>query len=297
MSEPLIEPDTVIDLPAFDKAFWGHIGHVVRNLSRAVLLSVTRGYLAPSPKGGAVAGYYRKLSWSSATFAIMADIAMGSLGGTLKFREKITGRFADVLSWMYLGFAVLRRFEAEGSKKEDLPFVHYSMKYAFSQIQKAFDGIFENIGVPGLGWLFAGPVRWWSHLNSLSHEPEDQLSHEISKLVQQDSAQRDRLTDGIYYPQKEGEALKRLEVTFKAVKAAEATDKKIRQAIKEKRLPKIKGPKIIQEALKLNIITEVEAANLKKAEELRLDAIKVDDFSQEEYLGAGKASDSVAKIA
>ncbi len=272
------------DLKGFDKAFWGHIGHVVRNKTRAILLSLSRGYLASSPASGETAKYYRRLSWASATFAIMADIAMGALGGTLKFREKITGRFADILSWMYLGTATLRRFEAEGRKKEDLPFVHYSLQYALSQIQTAFDGIFKNIGVPGLGWLFSGPVRWWSKLNSLTPDISDALSHEISKLIQMDSAQRDRMTDGIYYPTAEGEALKRIDTAFKVIKASDETEKKLRQAVKAKKLPKLKGAKLVEEALKQGVISEVEVATLKRANELRFDATTVDDFSQEEYV-------------
>ena len=39
-------------------------------------------------------------------------------------------------------------------------------------------------------------------------------------------------------------------------------------------------------------ISQVELANLKKSEELRADAITVDDFSQEEYVG--KAVEPVA---
>ncbi len=272
------------DLQGFDRAFWGHIGHVVRNTFRSVLLSLSRGYLASSPVSGETAKYYRKLSWASATFAIMSDIAMGSLGGTLKFREKITGRFADVLSWMYLCSATLRRFEAEGRRKEDLPFVHYVMQYGLTQIQNAFDGIFKNIGVAGLGWLFGGIVRAWSRINTLSPEVSDKISHQVSTLIQKDSEQRDRLTDGIFYPSREGEALKRLEIAFKTVKAAEDTEKKIRQALKSKKIPKVKGPKLVEEALKAGVISEMEAANLKKAEELRLDAITVDDFSQTEYV-------------
>lgn len=284
------------DLKAFDENFFGHVGHVVRNLFRSAILSVTRGRIAPSPVRGPTAPYYRKLSWVSASFAITSDLAMGLLGGTLKFREKITGRFADILSWMYLGFSVLRRYEAEGRKKEDLPFVHYCMEYTFHQIQNAFDGIFENIGGPfGLGRLFAGPVRWWSHLNTLGDEAEDKISHKISVLIQKEGVQRDRMTEGLYYPTKEGDALRRLEVAFKAVKVAEETEKKIRKAIKERKLPKKKIGQLIDEALKLGIISQVEVANLKKSEELRRDAITVDDFSQEEYLG--KAVEKIAKTA
>ncbi|MGZ3713125.1 MAG: acyl-CoA dehydrogenase, partial [Bdellovibrionota bacterium] len=138
------------DVMAFDKAFFGHVGHVVRNLFRSVGLSVTRGHLACAPSGtGPVKHYYRKLAWSSASFAIMADVAMGMLGGTLKFREQLTGRFADILSYMYLGTAVLRRWDAEGRREEDLPFVHFAMETCFVNIQRGFDGIFQNFRPAG----------------------------------------------------------------------------------------------------------------------------------------------------
>lgn len=284
------------DLREFDVAFWGHVGHVVRNLFRAVLLSATRGWLAGSPVGGATSQYYRKLSWISASFAVMADVAMGMLGGSLKFREKITGRYADILSWMYLSSCVLRRFEAEGRRKEDLPFVHFCLEQALAKVQRAFDGIFENIGGPlGVGWFFKVFVRAWSHVNALEDEPADDVTHDIARLIQQDGAQRERMTEGIYYPQQAGEALKRLEETFKVVKVAEDTEKKIRKAVKEKKLPKVKGPPLIEVALKAGVIGAAEAENLKKAEEMRLDAITVDDFSEDEY--HGRISSQPAKTA
>ena len=61
---------------------------------------------------------------------------MGSLGGMLKRKEKITGRFADILSWMCLGTAVLTRFEKEGRPSEQEPFLHWSMQYAFAQSRR-----------------------------------------------------------------------------------------------------------------------------------------------------------------
>ena len=36
-------------------------------------------------------------------------------------REKLTGRFADMLSWLYLGTAVVRRYQAEGLRAAGLP--------------------------------------------------------------------------------------------------------------------------------------------------------------------------------
>ena len=273
------------DLNAFDAAFWGHIGHITRNLCRAVVLSLTRGLFAGSPVGGSTARYYRKLSWASATFAIMADISMGALGGSLKLKEKLTGRFADVLSWMYIGTAILRRYEAEGRRKEDLPFVHFTMNHALSEIQKAFDGIFANLPVPGLSWLFRGPLRMWSNLNALAGEANDIHTHKIASLILTDSDQRQRHTDGIYVPKNTTEQLGLLEETFRVVKRAEEVERKIRSAVKRKTLTRVKGAAGYQAARDANVITAEELADLLRADELRTAAIQVDDFSQEEYLG------------
>lgn len=272
------------DLPAFDKAFWGHIGHVVRNMARAVVLSLTRGNLSSSPVGGATARYYRKLSWASATFAIMSDIAMGTLGGSLKLKEMLTGRFADVLSWMYIGTAVLRRYEAEGRPKEDLPFVHFTMNHSLYEIQKAFDGIFGNLPVPGLGWLFAGPLRIWSNVNALAGEANDKHTHKIASLILTDSPQRLRHTEGIYMPSNTSEQLGLLEEAFRVVKRAEGVDKIVRAAVKAKTLAKAKGNALYDAALEKGVISAEDRALLARADELRTAAIQVDDFSQEEYL-------------
>ena len=52
-------------------------------------------------------GYWRRLNWASAEFALLSDVAMGALGGDLKRKEKLTGRYADWFSWMLLGGAAL----------------------------------------------------------------------------------------------------------------------------------------------------------------------------------------------
>ncbi|MBK9293536.1 MAG: acyl-CoA dehydrogenase [Oligoflexia bacterium] len=282
------------DVKAFDVAFWGHIGHVVRNLTRAVCLSLTRGRITFSPFGGSTAKYYRRLSWMSATFAIMSDIAMASLGGALKQKEKITGRFADVLSWMYISTAILRRFIADGSKKEDLPFVHYSMNYALFEIQKAFDGIFRNLKVPGLSWLFNGPLSWWSNFNAVAGEDNDSHSKKIAQLIMTDSEQRDRISAcTIYMPTDiHKEQLARVDHAFKLVKKSEAIDKKMRTAIRAGQLEKLKGAKLIEAAFSKGVITSDEKNLISEAQKWRDDAIQVDDFSQEEFLGHKPTTDS-----
>ncbi len=272
------------DSKAFDKAFFGHVGHIIHNLFRSFVLSLTRGALASSPVSGPTARYYRMLSWASASFAITTDIAMGSLGGNLKFKGKTTGRFADVLSWMYIGTSILRRYEAEGRRAEDLPFVHFAMKHAFYEIQKGFEGLFANLAPPGLGWFFRGPLLKWAKLNSFADEATDQQTHTIAHEVMNNIDLRARHTEGIHVPRERSQQLGLLEEAFTSVKFAEAIERKVRAAVKSKAIPKLRGDAAAKAALEKNIITQAEYEELAKADRLRWEAIQVDDYSQQEYV-------------
>jgi acyl-CoA dehydrogenase len=274
------------DVSAFDRAFWRHIGWTIRNGFRAALLNLTRGHLERSPVSGETAHYYRKLAWASATFAFLADIALIGFGGTLKRREKITGRFADVLSWMYLGTATLRRFEAEGCQTEDLPFVHWAMQYSFAQIQEAFAGMLSNMSIPVVGRLLHGAIAWWWRLNPIGTMPSDQLGSAIAHSMITAGAQRDRLTEGIYIPaypstsaEKPDEALGRLEQAFMLVAQAELVLQKIKAASRAGQLPDRKPELLVEVALASGAIALEEAKLIGDAEQARNDAIQVDAFS------------------
>ena len=71
----------------FDDAFMSHIGHTIRNTVRYLLLTLSRGWLS-GHVGHRLSKYERKLSWVSAMFACYADIALVTLGGLLKRKEK-----------------------------------------------------------------------------------------------------------------------------------------------------------------------------------------------------------------
>lgn len=274
------------DLGRFDRAFWGHVGHVVRNLCRSILLSLTRGYIATAPScHPQMKRYFRRLQWSSATFAIMADIAMGSLGGKLKLREKITGRFADILAHMYIASSVLRRFESEGRKSEDLPLVHYNLKFCMAEIQKGFDGLFDNMKLPGLRWFLKGWIGAWSRINSIGSQASDGYSHLITSAMLEDSELRDRLTDGIHIPKSKEQQLGRLENAFRIVLKAEGAEKKIKKAIHDKVLPRKKMFELLDEARSKNVISDEELKLIRDADGVRYDAILVDDFDEQQYHG------------
>jgi len=247
------------------------------------LLSLTRGRLAPSPVRGPAAKYYRKLAWASASFSILADLALALMGGTLKRKEKITGRFADIFSWMYLATATLHRFEAEGQLKEDAPFFRWAMDTSFFRMQSAFDELYFSLRLPIISWLFRGPVGMYSRMNRFSAGPTDRDGHEVASILQQPGPQRDRLTDGMYVATDVSRPTGRLERAMLASVETAPIHSILKKASRSGKLGKGSLSSQLTSAVDLGILTQDQASALAQAEKLRDDAIQVDSFSLAEY--------------
>ncbi|HYG61712.1 MAG TPA: acyl-CoA dehydrogenase [Thermoanaerobaculia bacterium] len=271
------------DAAALRKALLGHAGSFLRNLVRSALLGLTRGRLAGSPVAGPTAGSWRRLAWASARFALLTDLALLSLGSRLKLREKLAGRFADALSWMYLGFCALRRFEAEGRREEDLPFVLWATEHALDQIQTAFEGIYRNFEGP-LGWLMRGPGAWWCRVNPLGRPPSDRRGARVAAALRSAGALRDRLTAGVFLPADPTQALGRLERAFALVAEAAPVAETIARASRQGTLPAGRPEELLDWAVAAGVVTAEQAGLVRRAAEARLDAIQVDSFGLEEYL-------------
>ncbi|RAP32358.1 acyl-CoA dehydrogenase, partial [Candidatus Marinamargulisbacteria bacterium SCGC AG-414-C22] len=266
------------NLKLFDHAFWKHVGHVCTNLLRTILLGVSRGRLSMPYKFGATRRYYQKLSWASATFAFYTDIALLMLGGGLKIRERITARFSDILSWLYLGSAVLRRFEADGAKQEDLAFVHWSMNTAFQQIQHAFEELFTNLGP----LFFVSKVL--TVINPFSKGPTDKQDAKMVQAMQIPGKIRNKHTAGIYISKNTTDSLGRLESVFEKSHKLKPLYISLKKAVKKKIIKKGHIIAMINQAKEKKVITADEADAMHKLEMLRDDVIQVDEFSRETYL-------------
>lgn len=279
----LLESIRTRDVPAFRRALIGQQLHVLGNLVRGLFHGVTLGRFARSPVRGETARHYRRLAWASARFAGYSDLAMLTLGGSLKTRGRLTGRFADVLSWMYLVFAALRRFEAEGRREEDLPLVHWACDEGFWQIQQAFDGIFRNFDAPVAKWWMRTVGVWWNRAFPIGHPPTDRASREAAQAIQRPGEQRDRLTAPLHV--EPGTAWADLEEAFRLSIEAEDVLARVKQAMKRGDLPKGSPEAAIRDAEAADLVTAEERALVERAAAARAEAIRVDEFTLDELRG------------
>ncbi|HJV25219.1 MAG TPA: acyl-CoA dehydrogenase [Aromatoleum sp.] len=271
------------ELALFDKAFWGHIGYTVSNAVRACVMGITGSHFVTVPENVApeTRRYYQQLTRFSAAFAFIADISMGTMGGALKRKEKLSARLGDILSLMYLASAVLRRYEAEGRQAADAPLMHWAIWDCMFRAQNAFEGVIANFPNQFLATLLRRVVVF--PLGRPYVVPSDELGHEVAKLLIEPSPTRDRLTSDVYLPKDLEEPAGSLEAALLATVEAEPVEAKVRRAQKEGRFEPgllVGGgvDAIWQRAFDAGVISADEFALLKRRGELRDKVIRVDDF-------------------
>ncbi len=273
------------DLKDFDRALWGHVSRLVQNTVRAGLHTVTRGWISLLDPVTPGTGYGRKLSWATASFAFLGDLALTTLGGRMRRKEKLTGRFADVFSWLFIATAVLRRSRDEGRPEADEPFRRWALDHCFHRIQEAFEGLYRNLQIPGLTWLLR-LMGVWARWNRIGSPPSDALGQRVAKAMQRPGEARRRRTRGIHEGQ-EGDPLHELEEAFRTSVEADDVLDRVKDAIRDGTLPEGRPQQRVEEALEEGIISESERDLIHRAEQLRHRAIQVDDFPVAEFERAG----------
>ena len=270
------------DIKAFDEAFFSHIKHLFNNLSRSILLSLTRGYLISPTKHDLISKYQRKISWCSATFALLADIAMARFGGNLKRKEKNNGRFGDALSAMYFATCILRKFKENGAPKFEEAIVEHALKEQFCKAQYAIEGLYQNL-FTGFFGIFFKPFALFARFNAFACPANDSLGHKVVKSITKNGEERESLTKGIFVSKDKNDNLGRLENAMLLQENCEEIIHKIKVAIKENKLPKKSLRDNQNEALEKYIISADEKKQLNDMFEACYDAILVDEYTLEEY--------------
>lgn len=265
------------DVNAFDKLLFKHIGHVGSNKMRSLWLGLTNGLGSGTPTRDATKRYYQYINRLSANLALLSDVSMAVLGGSLKRRERISARLGDVLSQLYLATAVLKRYEDEGRNEADLPLVHWGVQDALFQAEQAIDDLLRNFP----NRFVAGTLRLVIFpLGRRYDAPSDVLDHKLAKILQVPSATRSRIGRGQYLTPSEHNPAGLLEAALLDIMAAEPIHQRVCKELK-RNLPFTRLDELAKQLLGEGKITADEAAILTKAEASRLRSINVDEFDPE----------------
>ncbi|WP_261835653.1 acyl-CoA dehydrogenase [Vibrio ishigakensis] len=263
----------------FDNLLFKHIGHATKNSFGSLFGALTASSFTSAPVSGPTKGYYQDMTRLSKALAVSADFAMLTLGGDLKRKELISARLGDLLSYLYLSSAALKKFHDEGQKSEDLPYLRYAVEHCLQQGAKSLQEALSNY-----------PVVWAKYLMKLLvfplgnnfKGPSDKLVMQVAELLMTPGEQRDRLTDLCYVGSKDGDAVGIMERAFVAMHEVKPLEKKVNLAIKEGKVEKKASLLDKLNACKQQgILSQAEVNQVLEADKLRYRAIQVDHFSHD----------------
>lgn len=273
----LDEADWNVSLRRFDRALFGHIRFYIGNTLRTFLHGLSGAIFALTSARRPMRRYYQKLTRMSAAFAVLTDTTLLMLGASLKRKEKISARLGDILSYLYLGTAILKRFEMQGCLKDDIPLMRWSADLVLYRIQIAIDGLLQNFP----NRFVAGWLRLMIFPLGLRFKPpKDKLGHQVAELLLAPSQARDRLTEGVFTPENEQDTVARLEDALVKTIKAEHIERRLKKEMKGYQPGYQVMNDMLTRALQKNIINAEEAKLIREAEEARWHVIQVDDFNQ-----------------
>ena len=275
------------DLAGFDAALWGHLSFTVANAARSLWLGLTGGEGVNVPGRPETRRYLQMMTRFSSAFALVADVSMFVIGGSLKRKEKISARLGDILSMLYMASATVKRYHDEGCQQEDLPLVKWGIYDSFFRLQVAMDGVLANFP----NKFIASWLRLLVFPKGLTLDaPDDRLGAKVAEILITPGAARDRLTRGAYLPKDENDVIGRLDAAMLAVIEADPIEARLRKAQKEGKLAQRTLAERRQAALAAGLITQQELDHLVRTDRLKRDVIKVDDHEHD--LGRAQREDS-----
>ena len=199
--------------------------------------------------------YESQLQKLSANFALCSDLAL-TMGGKLKSAEFTSGRFADVLSNIYLGYAVLWHYSKHPVEGSEV-LVDYALQTILCDAEDALFGVYANFPVPGVGLAMQALT---SPTGRCYKRPSDDLTRKAANAITTETKVRAQLGENLYIPTDLSERTAQLQAALPLCLKADAILAKVR---KERREP-----------------TTQEKVDIDKAEALREVIIQVDSFAR-----------------
>ena len=266
---------------AFDQTLTSHLGYSVQNFARSLVLGLGIPAASGTVNNPKIDKYFQHLNRLSSVFALTADASMLTLGAKLKFKEMLSARLGDLLSSLFLASMVLKNHKDNDYAEDEWPIVQWALDHLLHEYQIAFDELMANFP----NRLVATVLKTAAFpIGRRFKAPSDVLEKQVSLAVSQDTGARQRLTSGIFMDQTENNPLANVNQVFLDSLKLVPLEEKIRRAIKDGILAKVRGATLINAALKAEVISKEEAKELYDFDGRLMQVINVDDFDESELI-------------
>ncbi|CAM9411921.1 unnamed protein product [Chrysoparadoxa australica] len=225
------------DTAGFNKALVQMVQHGVLNAGRSFGRALFRSRSTSNPE----AYYASQLNRLTAAFAYCADVSL-TMGGKIKFAEMLSGRYADVLSNLVLGYATLWYTSHHKNVKGIDKVMDFQMQKLLCDTEEAFQGIFDNFPIRPLAWAMRGVAFPTGFSYS---QPSDKLSKQVADLISTDSEVRQLFTKNTFVS---SDLNNRVALIHDALPKALAADKILLAMRREKREATAAEQVVIDEA-------------------------------------------------
>ncbi len=264
-------------LERFERTLRQHAGTTFRNLARAFALGVSGGRY---PLPGMPPEPYRALAWQSACFAWVVDASLARYGGSLKRRERLSARLADMLSAQYLAVCVIRRFQADGARAEEIPLRDWALLECRRDFLAALDGLIRNLDDR---WLRVAMRVATTPLGRLGRSRLDREDRAVARLITAPGEPRDRLRAGIYLGQDPDDPAVRLERGLVEAVELEPVRRALRRAVREGEVAADESGVDLERAVEVGVLTPKQVESLRAADRRVDEIIAVDAFASDAW--------------
>lgn len=267
-------------LEAFDQILHQHAETTFRSAARAFVLGLSGGRY---PLPDAPLAPYRFLAWQSACFAWVVDVLLLRYGGTLKRRERLSARLADMFSAQYMAVCVIRRFRGRGSRSEEVLLRDWALMECRQHFLTALDELIRNLDN---FWLRALLRASTLPLGRMGQFRTDTADSAVAQLISAPEPERDRLCEGIFLGGGPDDPSIRLEQGLIETKELEPVRRTLRRAVKEGKVEIGESGIDLDQAVEAGIVTAEQVEQLRQVERRVDEIIAVDAFAPEDWARA-----------
>ncbi|EKT4457977.1 acyl-CoA dehydrogenase [Pseudomonas sp. CJQ_7] len=270
-------------LQEFDDLLMKHILFAAGNAASTLVFNLGLGVFEKVPGDTLSQGYFRALNRQAAAFALLADLSMMLLGGALKRRERLSARLGDVLSYLYLSSAALKRYHDLGSPEHMQPLLRWAMEESLGQAEHALDRLLDNFPNRFVGCALRVLVFPFGRRHT---GPSDELDAEVAALIGRSKGDPalEELLAGCFRPQANGDPVAALQRACDLLEASTPLHNALHQAIKEGKVRPAPGQSVIDAAVDSGVLQPDQAQRLHAAEQARRAVIDVDAFDKAQLL-------------